>query len=794
MISTVIGWESLPEIPTNRRTQFYLRHDDGAYKYGYDSGDGIAAKQVSTADNQVEGFYSFPDQTGKIVNVQYTAGVQGFVPKTSGDASQSNLQLGSQGSHFNQASSQQTTSNHNGWQSQNKQNVALTHSVPHVTNKPYDESESNFNADASYKISYNTGEHARDETSDAAGNVQGKYSYIDEAGQHDLSYIAGPNIGFKVVGGSLAVPNGQPQGSALKSSFNQASGQQHKASSWNSQGTKTQKSWNTPKAPVVQPASDGSFSYSYNTVDHSRIGGSTAQKSWQSQTVHTQPQPSTDGSYSFSYDTGDHSRQESSDASGRVKGQYSYTNEAGQHDLTYLAGGDSGFVVTGGSLSEPNGLIGKTLNEKPQQQSWSQTPIHVGSRSGSKSQETQKSWQSQGGQQAWQAQGGQQSWKSQGVAQSLNNQVGEPSSDGSYSFSFDTGDQSRTESADASGRVQGKYSYSDEAGQHDLTYVAGGDSGFQVTGGSLSVLNDIGNKAAAPQVQHRSSWTQTPTQVGSSAGSKSQQYGGQQAWQAQGSHDSPAVQTVHTENDGSFSYSYSTDDHSRQESSDRSGQVQGGYKANTGGVKQRFQFEAGPGFDSNLNAGSSSNEGFSSFSNSDSGSDRAFGSRAFSGSEQISQQQDPFQRFRQLYDDYRRSQQGNDAQNFHQQNADRSVQQHQQQQQGWGSAGNENSFQDFNGDNFDQDWGSDEGADGFEEEVFPESVQQKLNNGWVFIHEGPRRLYNTDKSVHPTYTIVAPSGQQRSLNHGPPKNAVILGYLPPEHAEKHGYIYDTQQQ
>jgi Insect cuticle protein len=125
------------------------------------------------------------------VKVKYTAGVEGFVPETSGATAQAQTRV--------QASS---------WQSQHAQNVKLAQQQ-HQTQQTktafqaprvqaasrISHDDSNVNADASYQISYNTGEHAREEKSDASGNVQGRYSYVDELGTHDLSYIAGPTTG-----------------------------------------------------------------------------------------------------------------------------------------------------------------------------------------------------------------------------------------------------------------------------------------------------------------------------------------------------------------------------------------------------------------------------------------------------------------------------------------------------------------------------------------------------------------------------------------------------------------------
>lgn len=313
--------ENIPPVPTNRRSQFYLRHDDGAYKYGYDSGDGIAAKQVSSADNQVEGFYTFTNADGKLVNVKYTAGVQGFRPETSPvtDHVQSRAH-----------SDVQT----NSWSSPNPHQ----HQDPHQHHSPLlafgpSQAESNANSEASYKISYNTGEHAREESSDSAGNVQRKYS--DDAGQHDLSFIDGPNIGFQVVGGSLSLANGLPNTASL---------------------------------------SKINFQQSSNVKTSPQLGS----KAWMSPAALRQrDQTSSDQSYSFSYNTGDHARTELSDQSGNVQGRYSYSDEVGHHDLSYVAGGDSGFVVTGGSLSQPSGLTGQSVVANTRQNSWTQTPIRA---------------------------------------------------------------------------------------------------------------------------------------------------------------------------------------------------------------------------------------------------------------------------------------------------------------------------------------------------------------------------------------------------------------------------------
>ncbi|XP_017486755.1 PREDICTED: uncharacterized protein LOC108375170 [Rhagoletis zephyria] len=59
--------------------------------------------------------------------------------------------------------------------------------------------------------------------------------------------------------------------------------------------------------------------------------------------------------------------------------------------------------------------------------------------------------------------------------------LADPYDDPSYSFSFRSGDQSRTENSDSSGRVRGLYSFLDDVGErHSVRYAAGAGTGFEV--------------------------------------------------------------------------------------------------------------------------------------------------------------------------------------------------------------------------------------------------------------------------------------------------------------------------
>lgn len=431
-------WDNIPAIPSYRRSQFYIRQDDGAYNYGYDSGDGIAANQRSSADNQVEGFYTSVNTDGKPVIIRYTAGVRGFRPETIpaeppvNDSWDTPSLDNNEESFRNQAPNQlevtdqqlspplrelqnQEDSNVNsdangkptnlkhltGLQGNQPENLvndqaylnlqptpwdsarAVQHqasfrnqapnqpdqelSPPHAVSGNHENSKNN--SDASYEISYNTGEHAREEISDKDANIKGKYLYTDEVGEHDLSYIAGPNIGFKV----------------------------------------------TSESPNSAASTEPSFHQSSNVNADSNIPSNNRWKNSQ--------QRLSDRSFELLYNTGNHARTESSDQSGNNHETSSYSDEAVYHDLSNVAGDDSRLS------SKPSRLNSESIISKAQQNSWSGAPI-----------QTQPS-------------------------------QNQESSD--YSFAYQTDHQSRKESGDASGRVIGSYIVKIDGGHQEVNFNTG---------------------------------------------------------------------------------------------------------------------------------------------------------------------------------------------------------------------------------------------------------------------------------------------------------------------------------
>lgn len=248
------SWDNIPQIPSNRRSQFYLMRNNGDYEYGYDSGDGSSAQQSSSSGNQVVGSYSYVDDLGRLVDVKYSAGVNGFVPEITinGKSDPQFRHLGKSPSH---ASIDQ----------------------PKLLSTPKISIRRN-----SDKISYDSGNHQHEAESDGDGNVRGFDSYSDDLGRHDLSYIAGLETGHQVVGGSLA----------------------------------------NLDTPTVKNHKNQKFS---------------------SDELH---QKSDDAAFNYEFDVGSHAKKESSNAAGNVRGSFRYSDEAGH-------------VMTGGSLA-------KASNQKPE--------------------------------------------------------------------------------------------------------------------------------------------------------------------------------------------------------------------------------------------------------------------------------------------------------------------------------------------------------------------------------------------------------------------------------------------
>lgn len=466
-------------------------------------------------------------------------------------------------------------------------------------------------SDGSYSFAYNAGDSSRQESADVQNNVRGTFTFKskDDGKTRRVDYEAGAATGFIA------------KGTHLPSVFNPLS-------STSNEGYSGVLSSNSPVGDYSstfadsrgQEASSGdaSYSFSYNAGDQSRqessdvqgningqysfigtdgvqrkvdyaagagkgfiakAGSSTSPASFRSfsQTPVTSFSSEagisstgiqSDGSYSFSYNAGDHSRQESGDAQNNVRGTYSFrAKDDGQtRRINYDAGAATGFIAQGTDLpaAVPHYRTGNNFSSFSSQPTLRLNPSDVG-----------------------------------GLVSSSGSQ-----SDGSYSFSYNTADQSRQESGDARNNVRGSFTFKakDDGQTRRVDYEAGANTGFtakqmhipeghaapvSVSDAAGTVLSHTKHFALSPHVDPSDDSYSTYNAGERSLKESSDRQGNNN------SHDN------RSSGDASYSYSYQTDSSSKQETSDAQGNVVG-----------TFSFLGGDGVTRNVHYTSRGNEGF----------------------------------------------------------------------------------------------------------------------------------------------------------------------------------------
>ena len=222
---------------------------------------------VATPDNTVRGQYGYRDpKTGGDLQTTYTAGKRGF--RVRGPHIARHMDL-----------------------SQNK----IPSNPPVPPDSPqYNPSYSTYfdpNEDPSYSFNFQTRDYSRSESSNSRGDVNGRYTYVDDVGvRHNVEYEAGSGVGFHV-----------------KSPYPDS----------------------TPLSPSVFFA-----------------GPPANRKGSKPLRGHTSIQRGKDGSYRFTSAGPDQRRTEVSDATGHVKGSYTYIDDKGvQRTIQYIAGPNIGYKV-----------------------------------------------------------------------------------------------------------------------------------------------------------------------------------------------------------------------------------------------------------------------------------------------------------------------------------------------------------------------------------------------------------------------------------------------------------------
>lgn len=231
---------------------YNLQHNDGSYEFGYNAPNSYHHSQANR-NNVVRGeFGGRNPSTGGVDRVTYTAGPRGYRPRGSNIVRKYD-------------------------QNQNGPRAIGSRDDPY-----FDPNE-----DPSYQFGFKTRTYSRQEAANRYGDVNGKYTYVDDVGEkHDVEYIAGKNTGFHV---KTPFPDSNPR--AYGPLF------------FNGRG---------------KPIPRG----------------------------RTSIQRGLDGSYRFVSAGPDQRRTETSDALGNVRGSYTYLDDVGvQHSVHYIAGPGIGYRV-----------------------------------------------------------------------------------------------------------------------------------------------------------------------------------------------------------------------------------------------------------------------------------------------------------------------------------------------------------------------------------------------------------------------------------------------------------------
>lgn len=182
---------------------------DKSYTFGYSAMDDISRSEVANQDGSVRGTYTIPDVNGEPILVRYKAGpLTGFVIENLDEVRMRSVpQTGPVVEQVEPV--QVATRPIIAEPVQKSAPVGQVLAVPAIINTksaepvdPFVDPLHDENADRSYKFSYGSAEDEgglRQEESDAYGNINGKYSYVNAEGNTIIAhYSAGPGKGFVI--------------------------------------------------------------------------------------------------------------------------------------------------------------------------------------------------------------------------------------------------------------------------------------------------------------------------------------------------------------------------------------------------------------------------------------------------------------------------------------------------------------------------------------------------------------------------------------------------------------------
>ncbi|XP_063597408.1 sialidase-like isoform X2 [Penaeus indicus] len=422
---------NIPTVGLGARSQYYVLHDDGTFKYGYDTGDGAYESAMANAPGDVSGSFGYKDASGADIKLDYTANDQGFL------VSGSHLPVAPVADFGSRVSTKSASKTSSAFAVPSQPIVSTQPAAPQT---PVEEAQVRSSAlgDGSYSFSYETQSSSRHESADALNNVRGRYSFIaDDNVNREIQYVAGADTGYIAEGDSL--PQGPPVPGAET-------------------GIPTGRILpvlSEEEANELAAATSGS-------AGASPLTGATYSSPSDSATR--------DASYSFSYDAGQSSRSESADPNLNVQGTFSFDADDGiRRTVNYIAGSATGFVAEGDHLPvAPDADFGSRIQ--------SSSPSVVSTKSATTAYVAPAPSRSAA--------------PSRPVAPAAPVEEAQVRSsaldDGSYSFSYETQSSSRHESADALNNVRGRYSFiADDNVNREIQYVAGADTGYIAEGDSL---------------------------------------------------------------------------------------------------------------------------------------------------------------------------------------------------------------------------------------------------------------------------------------------------------------------
>ncbi|CAH0558059.1 unnamed protein product [Brassicogethes aeneus] len=231
---------------------YNVLHNDGSFEFGSNSPDSYHYAD-GNRNNVVKGEFGARNPgTGAIDSTIYTAGPRGYRPRGKNIHRKYDL-------------------------NQNGRRPVGSRDDPYYD--PYE--------DPSYNFSFRTRTYNRDESANRVGDVNGRYSYLDDVGErHNVEFIAGAKTGFHV---KTPFPDSNPRG----------------------------------YGPLY-------FNGRGKPIPRGR----------------TSVQRGVDGSYKFVSAGPDQRRTETADATGHVRGSYTYLDDKGvQHSVHYIAGPETGYRV-----------------------------------------------------------------------------------------------------------------------------------------------------------------------------------------------------------------------------------------------------------------------------------------------------------------------------------------------------------------------------------------------------------------------------------------------------------------